>query len=84
MCAFERSMFKSEMSTRNRSGQKRWFLWMRSIARSLGCASLAVLLPGLIRGQAASTQIAVSTPLSIQLLHHVSMNTGEVLVGRLL
>jgi hypothetical protein len=84
MCAFERSMFKSEMSTRNRSGQKRWFLWMRSIARSLGCASLAVLLPGLIRGQAASTQIAVSTPLSIQLLHHVSMKTGEVLEGRLL
>jgi hypothetical protein len=84
MCVFERSMFKSEMSTRNRPGQRRWFLWMRSIARSLACASLAVLLPGLVRGQAASTQIAVSTPLSIQLLHHVPMKTGEALEGRLL
>lgn len=57
---------------------------MRSIARSLACASLAVLLPGLIRGQAASIQIAVSTPLSIQLLHHVAKKTGEALEGRLL
>ena len=62
----------------------RCFLWMRSIARSLACASLAVLLPGLILGQAASIQIAVSTPLSIQLLHHVPMKTGEALEGRLL
>jgi hypothetical protein len=57
---------------------------MRSIARSLACASLAVLLPGPIRGQSASIQIAVSTPLSIQLLHHVPMKTGEALEGRLL
>ena len=57
---------------------------MRSIARSLACASLAVLLPGLVQGQAASIQIAVSTPLSIQLLHHVPMKTGEALEGRLL
>ena len=68
------------MSTRNRSGQRRWFLCIRSIA----CASLAVLLPGLLRGQAASVQIAISTPLSIQLLHHVPMKTGEALEGRLL
>jgi hypothetical protein len=57
---------------------------MRSIARSLACASLAVLLPGRIQGQAASIQIAVSTPLSIQLTHHVPMKTGEALEGRLL
>ncbi len=77
-------MFKSEKSTRNRPGRRGCFLWMRSIARSLACASLAVLLPGLIRGQAASIQIAASTPLSIQLLHHVPMKTGEALEGRLL
>jgi hypothetical protein len=57
---------------------------MRSSARSLTCASLAVLLPGAIRGQPASIQIAVTTPLSIQLLHHVPMKTGEALEGRLL
>jgi len=81
MYVFERSMFKSEIITRNRSGRRGCFPWMCSIARSLACVSLAVLLPG---GRAASIQIAVSTPLSIQLLHHVPMKTGEALEGRLL
>ncbi len=84
MCAFERSMFKSETNIGNRPGQWRCFPWMRSIARSLACAWLAVLPPGLILGQAASIQIAASTPLSIQLVHHVPMKTGEALEGRLL
>ena len=73
-------MFKDEMSIRNRSGQRRCFVCIRSIA----CASLAVLLPSVMRGQVAPIQIAVSTPLSIQLLRHVPMKTGEALEGRLL
>jgi hypothetical protein len=57
---------------------------MRSIARSLACTSLAALLPGLIRSQAESIQIAATTPLAVQLLHHVPMKAGEALEGRLL
>ena len=57
---------------------------MRSVARSLACVSSAVLLPGLVRGQTVSIQIPATTPLSVQLLHHVPMKTGEALEGRLL
>ena len=46
--------------------------------------SFVALLPGLLRGQAASIQIPSTTPLSVELLQHVPMKTGEPLEGRLL
>jgi hypothetical protein len=46
--------------------------------------SFVALLPGLLRGQAASVQIPSTTPLSVELLQHVPMRTGEPLEGRLL
>lgn len=47
-------------------------------------ASFVALLPGSLHGQAASVQIPSSTPLSVELLQHVPMRTGEPLEGRLL
>jgi hypothetical protein len=46
--------------------------------------SFVALLPGLLRGQAASVQIPSTTPLSVELLQHVPMKIGEPLEGRLL
>ena len=46
--------------------------------------SFVALLPGWLRGQAASVQIPSTTPLSVELLRHVPMKTGEPLEGRLL
>jgi hypothetical protein len=46
--------------------------------------SFVALLPGLLLGQAASVQIPSATPLSVELLQHVPMKTGEPLEGRLL
>ena len=45
---------------------------------------LCSLLPALLHGQAISIQIPSTTPLSVQLLQHVPMKTGEPLEGRLL
>src|ERR1700733_823941 len=46
--------------------------------------SFVALLPGLLLGQAASVQIPSATPLSVELLQHVPMKSGEPLEGRLL
>jgi hypothetical protein len=46
--------------------------------------SFVALLPGLLHGQAASVQIPSTTPLSVELLQHVPMKTGEPLEVRLL
>jgi hypothetical protein len=46
--------------------------------------SFVALFPGLLRGQSVSVQIPSTTPLSIELLQHVPMKTGEPLEGRLL
>jgi hypothetical protein len=46
--------------------------------------SLVALHPGLLRGQAVSVKIPSATPLSVELLQHVPMRTGEPLEGRLL
>jgi hypothetical protein len=42
------------------------------------------LLPGLLYGQAAPVQIPTTIPLSVELIQHVPMKTGEALEGRLL
>jgi hypothetical protein len=55
-----------------------------SPARSVACACLLALLPGSLPGQTTSIRIPASTPLSVQLLHHVPMKTGAALEGRLL
>ena len=59
-------------------------VWACSAARSFVLASFVALLPGLLLAQAASIQIPSTTPLSVQLLQHVPMKTGEPLEGRLL
>jgi hypothetical protein len=61
-----------------------WLLGMHPIARCLACAFLGTLLPVFLLGQATSVQIASATPLSVQLLKHVPMKTGEPLDCRLL
>lgn len=47
-------------------------------------ALLLTLLCASSHGQTASIQVPAATPLSIQLLRHVPMKTGEALEGRLL
>ena len=47
-------------------------------------ALLLTLLSGSLDGQTTSIQIPAETPLSIQLIQHVPMKTGERLEGRLL
>src|ERR1700722_8713953 len=56
----------------------------RSTFYFLAFVSFVALLPGLLRGQAASVQIPATTPLSVELLQHVPMKIGEPLKGRLL
>jgi hypothetical protein len=77
-------MLKSEISTRKQYGSQIWFRWMHPIARTLACASLGALLPGILHGQAASIQIPSATPLSVELPQHARMKNGEPLEGRLL
>jgi hypothetical protein len=57
---------------------------VRPAFRFFAFVSFVALLPGLLRGQTASVQIPSTTPLSVQLLQHVPMKTGEPLEGRLL
>ena len=56
----------------------------RSTLYFFAFASFVALLPGLLRGQAVSVQIPSTTPLSVELLQHARMKTGEPLEGRLL
>ncbi len=80
-------MFRSEMSCRKRSRRQGWFfsfLRTRSVARSFACVTLGIFSPSLLNGQATSIQIPSTTPLSVELLQHVPMKTGEPLEGRLL
>jgi hypothetical protein len=58
-------------------------VWTRSAA-SFACACLVGLLPALLQGQAIPIQIPSTTPLSVQLPHHIPMKAGESLEGRLL
>ncbi len=51
---------------------------------SIPGAFLLALLCASLHGQTASIQVPAATPLSIQLLQHVPMKTGESLEGRLL
>lgn len=71
------AMAKSEVSAE--TGLRR-----RSAAWSFAFASLVALLPCLLHGQTKPIQIPSATPLSVQLLGHVPMKTGEPLEGRLL
>ena len=48
------------------------------------CASLLALLSGSLYGQTGSIQVPADTPLSVQLVKHVPMKSGERLEGRLL
>jgi hypothetical protein len=50
----------------------------------LACALLFALLPALVYGQAASMQLPATVPLSVELVQHVPMKSGEPLEGRLL
>lgn len=54
------------------------------LARSFALASLAALLPALLRGEATTVAIAAGTPLSVELLQHTPMKDGERLECRLL
>jgi hypothetical protein len=54
------------------------------LTRALAFASLAVLLPVLLRGEPTTVQIAAGTPLSVELLQHTPMKDGERLDCRLL
>ena len=78
MGAFGRSMFKDEMSTGTALDEGVGFY------ASAHCLRVVSRSSSLMRGQVASIQIAISTPLSVQLLQHVPMKTGEALEGRLL
>jgi hypothetical protein len=55
-----------------------------SIRRYWPGALLLALLCASAHGQTASVQVPAATPLSIELLQHVPMKTGEPLKGRLL
>ena len=55
-----------------------------SIRRYWPGTLLLVLLCASSQGQTASVQVPAATPLSIELLQHVPMKTGEPLKGRLL
>src|SRR5258708_14576162 len=57
---------------------------VRPAFRFFAFVSFVALLPVLLRGQTASVQIPSSAPLSVELLQHVPMRTGEPLEGRLL
>jgi hypothetical protein len=57
--------------------------FFRSSGAYFAWSALAVL-PGLSHGQAAPVQIPTTIPLSVELLQHVPMKTGEALQGRLL
>ena len=50
----------------------------------LALASFVALLPGPVHGQVTSVRIPSGTPLSVELLQHVPMRSGEQLTGRLL
>ena len=80
-------MFKRKMNHSKRSRRPAWFfsfLRTRSVGRSFACVTLGIFLPSLLNGQATSIQIPSTTPLSVELLQHVPMKTGEPLQGRLL
>src|SRR6202167_3935620 len=72
------------MRTQGEAMWKNCPIWARVATRSFAFASLVALLPSLSRAQATSIQIPSTTPLSVQLLQHVPMKTGEALEGRLL
>jgi hypothetical protein len=77
-------MAKSEMSAIDHCIRKRCPVWARSAACSFAFGCFAALFPGWLDGQATSIQIPSTTPLSVQLLQHAPMKTGQALEGHLL
>ena len=64
--------------------QDRRSVWRHPGALFLACSPWFALLPALSHGQATSIQIPTTVPLSVELLQHVPMKTGQPLEGRLL
>ena len=81
---FAKDFIKSKMTDRDHVVRKEIPVSARSAACFFAFAFFVALLPRLLQGQAISIEVPPATPLSVQLLQHVPMKTGEPLNGRLL